>query len=457
MCIDRLTPPSPSRHETAGFIVLSLLLLAPLAVSGSANVNEKMGFVLPRVHSGDEPHYLIQINSLLDDGDLDLANNYAAVHMGGDAAGQYNSGAALDHHVGWFVDGRIIYWNAFYESDPDLWDIDESGHFTPTLRSDVSAKSVPTGLPEYPRGSPWLAIILAVILCPLQGTAWVEPAAIACSTVAVVASLFMFRSLVSPYSKNSRDLFLAASITFLGTPIWHYGQTLFTEPYLLLCVLGAYTAYLRHSKQFAAGCFLATAILIKPAYVLLVLPLAGDLLVGKNWLGLCRLAVPCLGAVLLFTSFNQSLYGSWRLAQRWRDGDAVFGAVALIFSPEHGLLAIAPVTLVALAASAEFVRRRTRDALILLSAAFLHFELVSSFEGWSGGYCYGPRHLVPILPFLLAAIPGAGGQATFSGATAARRTVLALCGLSIILNAIAAIFVGYVFSVHPGTLISNIF
>lgn len=31
---------------------------------------------LPRVLSGDSPHYLVGVNSLIEDGDFDLTNNY---------------------------------------------------------------------------------------------------------------------------------------------------------------------------------------------------------------------------------------------------------------------------------------------------------------------------------------------------------------------------------------------
>ena len=48
----------------------------------------------------DEPHYLVLINSLLDDGDLDVSNNYASVHAGGQDAGLfYAVGRNLDHHA----------------------------------------------------------------------------------------------------------------------------------------------------------------------------------------------------------------------------------------------------------------------------------------------------------------------------------------------------------------------
>ena len=37
--------------------------------------------------TGDEPHYLVLINSVISDGDFDLANNYRDVHRGGPRLG----------------------------------------------------------------------------------------------------------------------------------------------------------------------------------------------------------------------------------------------------------------------------------------------------------------------------------------------------------------------------------
>ena len=66
--------------------LIAALLALPL-IFASPNASTKFHIGLPRVISGDEPHYLVLINSLLRDGDLDLANNYAAVHQGEPQAG----------------------------------------------------------------------------------------------------------------------------------------------------------------------------------------------------------------------------------------------------------------------------------------------------------------------------------------------------------------------------------
>ena len=51
----------------------------------------------PDVISGDEPHYLLIVHSLLEDGDLALADDYAAVAAGQAYAGRAFAGVELDH------------------------------------------------------------------------------------------------------------------------------------------------------------------------------------------------------------------------------------------------------------------------------------------------------------------------------------------------------------------------
>jgi hypothetical protein len=86
-----------SQREWAWRTLFYLLLAAPLLVSGPLPGFElPLNLVWPRIHSGDEPHYLIILNSLIRDGDMDLANNYASVHAGGTDAGLSFAGQALD-------------------------------------------------------------------------------------------------------------------------------------------------------------------------------------------------------------------------------------------------------------------------------------------------------------------------------------------------------------------------
>ena len=68
-------------HSRAVILTISALLVLPLFVTGGHRVFGQIR--VPDVQSGDEPHYLVMIHSLLDDRDLDLANNYRAAHRGG--------------------------------------------------------------------------------------------------------------------------------------------------------------------------------------------------------------------------------------------------------------------------------------------------------------------------------------------------------------------------------------
>src|ERR1700722_8215634 len=111
-----------------------MLLLLPLVFySPQSTAPLHLGF--PHVFSGDETHYLVIINSVITDGDLDLTNNYAAVHNGAAQAGQTFIGSTLDHHTVWFENSVRMKWSQKYETDPARWDRDAKGHPVPRLRA----------------------------------------------------------------------------------------------------------------------------------------------------------------------------------------------------------------------------------------------------------------------------------------------------------------------------------
>ena len=108
------------RNWRIPILISCLLLLFPLAFSSDST--RPLHLDWPRVFSGDEPHYLVLINSVLLDGDLDLANNYAAVHRGEPQAGARFSGFPLDHHTYLFEGGSRKKWDKIYETNWSFWD-----------------------------------------------------------------------------------------------------------------------------------------------------------------------------------------------------------------------------------------------------------------------------------------------------------------------------------------------
>ena len=63
-----------------------------------------------------------------------------------------------------------------------------------------------------------------------------------------------------------------------------------------------------------------------------------------------------------------------------------------------------PIAALALLGWPAFVRRHGRPAVLTASGFVLFFLLMACYAGWSGGVCYGPRHLIPVAPLLLAGL-----------------------------------------------------
>ena len=74
----------------------------------------------------------------------------------------------------------------------------------------------------------------------------------------------------------------------------------------------------------------------------------------------------------------------------------------LLFSPSRGLFFLMPVYIFSLIGLGRMWRdRRFRPEMLVISAIALWYViLISGYFGWHGGWTYGPRYFVPMLPFL---------------------------------------------------------
>jgi hypothetical protein len=72
----------------------------------------------------------------------------------------------------------------------------------------------------------------------------------------------------------------------------------------------------------------------------------------------------------------------------------------LTFSEYRGLFFVSPVLLLAFLG---LPRMPKRERVMILAIALLFLLAVASFNGWEGGFAFGPRHILPMIPLL--AIP----------------------------------------------------
>jgi hypothetical protein len=415
--------------------LIGFALLLPLLFASPVS-ETRFHLGLPRVYSGDEVHYLLTINSVIRDRDLDLSNNYAAVHAGADQAGNDSRGRALDHHTVWFVDGVRMHWWQNYETERSRWDRDADGRPVPRLREGKSP--IPPGHPEYSTHPPGLALLLAPLLFAVRNTPYVESLAICCSAVAVIAAMLMFCALARKYNPDLRAVHLAALVAFLGTPAWHYARTLFAEPYLLLFAIGAYSIALRGKSPLLAGLFIGLGLMVKSPFALLIVPLCLMYLAARDFVAAALLTAPVAVSLTAYLMLNDFMFGSpLTAAQPWLPGSFVDGALGSLFSGKYGIVIVAPAILAAFAAWPYFFRTHPRDAIVLASGILLHFSLYASYRLWAGATCYGPRYVVPLLPLIVVPLVCLPGTRVWQRRWA-RYSVIAICALSVAMNGIAA-------------------
>jgi hypothetical protein len=409
-----LTPP----RLPWGFLLLSCVLLAVLL-----GVPRRFSIV-----GGDEPHYLLLLHSLVRDRDFNLRNNYEQAAAGDVQAGTQHAGTALDHHVSYYLDDVHRPWSSLFETDSARWPPNAAGIPTPPLRPGVDPSVLL--LPEHTFHNPGLGLVLAPFIAPFAQTNEVEAIAIVLAMLACLGALWLYRRWLRRLGATERAALLVTAFVFLGTPILYYGRTVFTEPFVLLGVVGTF-AWL--DVPLLAGGFAAWALFIKPQLAVILLPIGVQLLRERRIRELLFLSVfPALGTLGVLY-LNHRLYGApWRMPYPFSAGDFLSGFPSLLLSPLHGVLPFAPVLLFATPGWRRLLRLAPSTWTALAAFGVL-FVLTASWFDWAGGACYGPRLLVPVLPlFGLGLLPAVSSDSRPSRAY--RAALGCVAAISILLN-----------------------
>jgi hypothetical protein len=425
--------------------LLAIALALPLALSRAHDV----AFLgLPLVTSGDEPHYLVMVHSLVNDHDLDLSNNYDRARQGSIEVGVGRAGAAIDHQVAWYdADGHFRGWDSVYDYRRD----DQGKALAPPTLPELKPEA-PLAFehqPQYSQHPPGLALLLAPLVYLARGTAWVEHLSIVWSTLATLACALLLRQLLAGISSDRGLVNATTLLAILGSPIWHYGRMLFCEPWLALCAVAALALATRRNAFFLAGLLFALGIQMKPPFALLAGPLFIDRLLARDAKRAALFALPVVLSVALVLYENQLFFGGpLRAAQPWESGNPVTGALGGLFSLQHGLLPFCPALLVALAGFPALFRAHRRLAWLVLGMTVPYCLLMWSWYCWWGGYCYGPRLIAPIIPLLFL-----GALKVFESfsllSTWRRRLVVGSCSLSLLVSALGALVHLAFWEKHP--------
>ena len=337
----------------------------------------------PIVTWGDSPHYLVMVHSLVDDGDLDLRDDYDRARAGGFEVGTRFRGFDLDRHV-----------------ETDRRDRQLSFH------------------------SPFLGMLLAPLAWPWRGGEWVESVCI-WGTLALTLLGIVWCARLDEF-----DARWLAALAF-ATPLAVYARDVGTEPVQAT----AWVGLLVLESPLALAALTVGAILMKATFA--VVPMAlGVVLVlqGERRRGLVLVAATLAG-VAIAIAFAQWLYrdadhfsllhlaGAHMYPSRTRWAFHPEGFVGLLFGPENGLLPFCPFLVLGAVALVKDAR--------LFVPALLFFLLHANYGGWRAGSGVSARYLVPMLPVLVLAVARARPRGRLAAVLLAYSG--AVCGLAALL------------------------
>jgi hypothetical protein len=116
---------------------------------------------------------------------------------------------------------------------------------------------------------------------------------------------------------------------------------------------------------------------------------------------LLALPVAAVAGTLLVAGRAPAIWAGWRqgLASGWLDFSVWEGLYGLLLSPGKSLFLYAPPLLLAVAGLPFFLRRNRAATLVFVAAPVVYLVVYGSKGGWHGGG-WGPRYLVPALPFM---------------------------------------------------------
>lgn len=269
----------------------------------------------------------------------------------------------------------------------------------------------------------------------VRANAWIVTMLTAgASGAAIAAVLFLF--LRRAAGATSREAAGVALIVAFGTIVFPYSTMFFAQVPAALLVFLAFTRL--RERSLAAGAYAGAAVCCFYLCVVAATVFLAACLVHSRRSAL-RFAAGLLPFAVLLGAYHFVCFGSpWLTAQEasvnFTEPGLVMGILRLpspaaawgiLGSPYRGLFYCSPVLLAALAGAVTMVRRRLfRFELAVTVATFLAFvAAVASFNGWHGGWAFGPRYLLPVVPLL--ALP------LLFALRAARTVVIALALLSI--------------------------
>lgn len=240
---------------------------------------------------------------------------------------------------------------------------------------------------------------------------------LATSTLGALAVMFFFLIVLDLTRSRSRAWRWALAFG-LGSYFWSYATCFYGEAMTTLCFTIFCYGFLPGSSRTRQICGLLAylaAVLCKAPLVIYA-PALGFWAVFQGrqktpWPVLFSVAGVTLLGGLTHMGWNFLRFGdAFEFGYNWSEtirgepqgfaNNFFTGFFGLTLSPGKGLLVFAPMLGLSIFRARNMYKESPGAALSLLALTLTGLCFYSKYVFWAGGYCVGPRHLLPLLPFL---------------------------------------------------------
>ena len=211
--------------------------------------------------------------------------------------------------------------------------------------------------------------------------------------------------LASRLGASRRGSIVAAIGFAFGTVALVYAREFYAEPLLaLITVVAIYLELGSQREGSMIGTCTALAVLAKPTGVILGPILATHAALKDR--SLRSTFAPLVGTgtgLAIYFYYNYFRFGevlNFGQSDTLSISNLPTGLAGLLASPGRGLVWYCPVVLALAGLSAKLWKRL--DVLLIASIALAYLGVYSIWGDWTGGWCWGPRYLLPALPGLMA-------------------------------------------------------
>jgi len=245
---------------------------------------------------------------------------------------------------------------------------------------------------------------------------------------------------------------IAITVAFLygfTTMAWAYSSTAMSVILVSMTVLLSFYFYRKFVKNqnffslIFCGFSLGASVLVRyDSFIIVVIILVfliGTILRNKSKLkNLTCLLIPLFFCAIIFMGINYIQFGTFlEYGFKSESGSLVgntspihVGVFGLLFSPGAGLFIFSPILFTIFVSFSDFYKKDKSSFLIFSAYLVSMLVFFGNLETWHGFVSWGPRYLLPVIPFLL--IPLA--------ASIEKRNSIGFRFLVIVLGAIGAFF-----------------